>query len=399
MAKDEKQRRIHRLAPCPAYDVEKIESWLTDMAREGWILEKDSNIFGWLGFIQEAPGNLRYRLEPQEEGTGWGDSPDPEIRQICEEYGWEYVDSYGKFFIYRAARPDAREMNTDLQVQAAAMKAGKRNSTITLVLDFILLGNIFSDFLQAPFRSLAVMGFWFHFIHLIALVWVSADSILHWRHLRKLQKQLKANIPLNHSKPWRKGAVFHIASKFAYVLVILLFFGALFGSCSRALSLEMEAPDTADYPGDPPFVTATDILPEGKFIAKPFLHDYNSYLEVCTFFAPKIVEWNEYGEILLPDGSMYEGILRLTYYETRWPWLAEGLMKDLYRDAEKQRHFVLLPIPDLNVDEVICYNNIYPTILIRQGNILVEASIGLRCQDHYLMEEWATQMAQMLVAE
>ena len=393
------KKRIRRVAPCPGYDVEKIESWLTDMAKEGWMLEKDSDIFGWLAFVRESPRSVRYRLEPQEEGTGFGDVPDSEIRELCEEYGWEYVDSYGKFFIYRSIRPDAREMNTDLQVQAAAMKAGKRSSTITLVLDFILLGNLFSDFLKTPFRSLAVMGFWFHFVHLVALIWVSADSILHWRHLRKLQKQLRANIPLNHSKPWRKGAAFHIFSKFAYVLMLLLFFGILIGACSRSLELEMDAPNTADYPGDPPFVTAADILPECEFTPKPFLGDYNSYLETGTFFAPVIVEWNEHGEIRLPDGSVYEGILRLTFYESRWPWLAEGLWKDLYRAAESQRHFSLLPAPDLAVDEVVCYSSIYPTILIRQGNVVIEATIGLKCQDHYLLEQWAQQMAEMLNTE
>ena len=393
------KNRIRRLAPCPAYDVEKIESWLTDMAKEGWILEKDSDIFGWLAFVKEAPRNLRYRLEPQEEGTGFGDVPDPEIQELCEEYGWEYVDSYGKFFIYRSIRPDAREMNTDLQVQAAAMKAGKRSSAITLVLDFILLGNLFSDFLKIPFRSLAVMGFWFHFIHLLALIWISVDSILQWRHLRRLQAQLKANIPLNHSKPWRKGAAFHIFSKFAYVLVLLLFFGILFGACSRSLELEMDAPNTADYPGAPPFVTAADILPEGEFTSRSFMGDYNTYIQTQTFFAPVIVEWNEHGEIRLPDGRTYEGILRLTYYETRYTWLSEGLWKDLYRAAEDQRHFSLIPAPDLAVDAVVCYNNIYPSILIRQGNIVVEATVGLEYKDHYLLEQWARQMAQMLAGE
>lgn len=394
-----KQKRIRRLAPCPAYDVEKIESWLTDMAKEGWILEKDSDIFGWLAFTKEAPRSIRYRLEPQEEGNGFGDVPDSEIRELCEEYGWEYVDSYGKFFIYRAIRPDAREMNTDLQVQAAAMKAGKRNSTVTLVLDFILLGNIFSNFLRTPFRSLAIMGFWFHFIHLITLIWVSADSILHWRHLRRLQKQLKANIPLNHSKPWREGAAFHIFSKFAYVLVLFVFFGVLFGSCTRSLELEMEALDTADYPGNPPFVTAADILPQGEFEQQAFLRDYNTYIADATFFAPRIIEWKEFGRITLPDGTVFEGPLTVTYYETRWPWLAEGLWDDLYRAAEDQRHFSLLPAPDLAVDAVVCYNNIYPTILIRHGNVVIEATIGLKCRDHYLLEQWAQQMADMLTGE
>ena len=393
------KNRIRRLAPCPAYDVEKIESWLMDMAKEGWILEKDSDIFGWLAFSKEAPRNLRYRLEPQEEGTGFGDVPDPEIQELCAEYGWEYVDSYGKFFIYRSIRPDAREMNTDLQVQAAAMKAGKRSSAITLVLDFILLANISGQFLQMPVWSLVHLGLGYHLAQLLTLIWVSIDSFLHWRHFRRLQKQLKANIPLNHSKPWRKGAAFHIFSKFAYVLVLLLFFGVLFGACSRSLELEMDAPNTADYPGNPPFVTAADILPEGTFTARPFLGDYNTYLETSTFFAPVIVEWNEHGEIRLPDGRTYEGILRLTYYETRYTWLSEGLWKDLYRAAEDQRHFSLLPTPDLAVDAVVCYNNIYPSILIRQGNIVVEATVGLEYRDHYLLEQWARQMAQMLAGE
>lgn len=393
------KKRIRRLAPCPAYDVEKIESWLADMAREGWILEKESDIFGWLAFVREAPQNLRYRLEPKEEGTGFADVPDLDIQELCREYGWEYVDSYGNFFIYRSARADAREMNTDLQVQAAALKVGRRNSSVSLFWELFLLGSIFSDFLTTPFRSLVFMGFWFHYFQLLTLIWVSVDSILHWRHLRKLQKQLKANIPLNHRKPWRKGAAFHLVSKFAYVLVIFLFFGSLFGSCAYALELETDAPVTADYPGDPPFVTAADILPEGEFTVSPSFLDYNTYVETGTFFAPLIVEWNEDGEILLSDGSVYKGVLRITYYETRWNWLAEGLMKELYREAEDQSHFAALPAPELDVDQVICYNDIYPTILIRQGNILVEATVGLKHQDHYLMEQWAQQMAKMLLPE
>ena len=391
------KKRIRRLAPCPAYDVEKIESWLSDMAKEGWILEKDGDMFGWLAFTREAPRSVQYRLEPQEEGTGFGDTPAPEIRELCEEYGWEYVDSYGKFFIFRSTRSDAREMNTDLQVQAAAMKAGKRSSTITLVLDFILLSNISGQFLQMPVWSLVHLGLGFHLAQLLTLIWVSIDGFLHWRHFRRLHKQLKANIPLNHSKSWRKGAAFHIFSKFAYVFVLFLFFGMMFGSCMQRL--DMEDTQTSEYPGDPPFVTAGDIFPEGTFTSKSFLQGYNAYTEDASFFAPQIIEWKEYGQIALPDGTVCEGSLLITYYETRWPWVAEGVMKDLYRDAERQKHFVLLPAPGLNTEEVICYNNIYPTILIRQGNVLVKASIGLRYQDHYLLEQWAQRMSEMLAQE
>ena len=67
-----------------------------------------------------------------------------------KEYGWEYVDSYGNFFIYRSTRPDYREMNTDLSVQAAALKAGRRSSTLTIFLDVFLLNQFFRSFLWKP---------------------------------------------------------------------------------------------------------------------------------------------------------------------------------------------------------------------------------------------------------
>lgn len=392
-----KCKRIRRLAPCPAYDVEKIESWLQDMAREGWILEPEGTIFGLLSFVKEAPQILRYRLEPKEPGAGFGDTPDPEVQELCKEYGWEYVDSYASFFIYRAARLDAREMNTDLQVQAAALKAGKRGSTVTLVLDLILLSSIYSDFFQTPFWSLVHMGLAYHLVLLIALIWSSADTFLQWRHLRRLHKQLKANIPLEHNKPWRRSAAFHIFSKFAYALVLLLLFGVIFGSCTR--SLELEQTPTQDYPGNPPFATAADILPEGEFEAQSFLNTYNTYTVDSTFFAPEIIEWKEYGVITLPDGSTYDGSLVVTYYQARSSWLAEGLMEDLYRQAEENSHFVEIFPPALETDDVRCYNTIYPTILLRQGSIVVKCSVGLERDGDYLLDQWALRMADMLTSE
>jgi len=392
-----KQKRISRITPCPSYDVEKIESWLSDMAKEGWILEKDGEIFGWLAFVKETPQNLRYRLEPKKDGTGFGDVPDMEIQELCREYGWEYTDSYGNFFIYRSIHPDVREMNTDLQVQAAALKAAKKNSTVTLVLDAILLSNIFSSFLQMPCWSLVHMGLAYHLAHLIALIWISAEGLLHWLHLRRLHRQLQANIPLNHSKPWKRGAPFHLFSKFAYIIVLFLLFGVILGSCTRSMGLDYT--ETADYPGAPPFATASDILPEGSFTRERFLQNYNAYTVNSSFFAPQIIEWKEYGVITTPDAKRFEGVLNVTYYETKWPWLAQGLMEDLYRDAQEQTYFSSLPTPDLAADDIICYNRIYPSVLIRQGNIVVEANVGLEYHDQDLLEDWIQRMAEMLVRE
>lgn len=393
----QKLKRIRRLAPCPAYDVEKIESWLSDMAKEGWALEKEGCIFGVLSFLKSAPQSVHYRLEPKEYGTGFGDVPNSEVQELCAEYGWEYADSYGDFFIYRSTHADAREMNTDLQIQAAALKLGQRSSSASVVLEIILWCSIYYGIWQSPCWYLASFGLAYHLAHLAAIVWCSVDILLRWLHLRRLHQQLKANIPLDHTKPWRKGAAFYLISKVIYVLVIFLLFGIMFGSCTR--SLDLDYTDTAHYPGDPPFATAADILESSTFTSRPFLQGYNAYTLDSHFFAPQTIEWKEFGEIIGSDGTVYDGSLIITYYELRSPWLAEGLMDDLYEMAEEKTHFRILPAPELDVDEVLCYNNIYPTVLIRQGHVVVEASVGLAHQDHYLLEEWAQRMAHMLTRE
>lgn len=397
MVKSEKQRRTRRIAPCPGYDVEKVESWLQDMAREGWHLEKDGDIFGLLSFVKAAPQSVRYRLEPKEQRVGFGDVPDSEVQELCAEYGWEYVDSYGDFFIYRSTRSDAREMNTDLQVQAAALKAGQRGSTPSMVLEIALWSIIYFGIWEAPSWYMVSFGLTYLLAHLATIIWCSLDIILRWLHLHRLHKQLKANIPLDHNKPWKQGAAFHLLSKVIYVLVIFILFGTMFASCTRSLDLDYIA--TADYPGDPPFVTAADILEDSEFESHSFLHGYNAYTADSNFFAPKTIEWKEYGEITTAEGIIYNGSLIITYYELRSPRLAEGLMDNLYEMAEDNSHFYELPAPDLAVDEVVCYRDVYPCILIRQGNIVIEAHVDLETGGEYLLEEWAQRMAEMLIRE
>lgn len=392
-----KEKCIHRLVPCAAYDVERIESWLQDMALEGWLPEKDGTLFGLMTFRKDAPRNVRYRLQPREHNAGFADVPDAEVQDICAEFGWEYVDSYGNFYIYRSTRPDAREMNSDLQVQAASLKAGKQGSRLTLILDVVLLSNVYTSASVMPLFSLIHFGLAYYLAIFAALIWTGIDSFLQLRHLRRLQKMLKSNIPLDHNKPWRPGAVWALTRKLMYTLVLVLMFGIMFGSCSRRVDLDHI--NAADYPGQPPFITAANILPEGEYRSKSFLQNFNAYTESGTFFAPVIIDWKEYGEITLPDGTSYEGPLYVTYYVTRYPWVAEGLMKDLYHHAESDRHFTALEAPEISVDEVLCYRNIYPAVLIRQGNVLIEATIGLSHGSHYLLEEWTLQAVNMLTCE
>ena len=67
--------RLFRLPPCPPYDVEATESWLEDMAAQGWMLEKDSIFLGVAAFDKAEPASVRYRLEAWRPGSPPGSGP------------------------------------------------------------------------------------------------------------------------------------------------------------------------------------------------------------------------------------------------------------------------------------------------------------------------------------
>ncbi|MBQ6059354.1 MAG: DUF2812 domain-containing protein, partial [Clostridia bacterium] len=121
---------LWRLPPCPAYDVEGTESWLTDMAAQGWMLEKGSFFFGVASFEKAKPAAARYRLEAApKHASDWDDnggSPDFEAVEMNADSGWEYVARRGQFYIYRSKAGSSREMHTDPQVQALAIKTLQR---------------------------------------------------------------------------------------------------------------------------------------------------------------------------------------------------------------------------------------------------------------------------------
>lgn len=46
MAEQRRTRTVYRLPPCPRCDVERMESWLGDMARQGLFLQKEGIAWG-----------------------------------------------------------------------------------------------------------------------------------------------------------------------------------------------------------------------------------------------------------------------------------------------------------------------------------------------------------------
>ena len=46
MEERKEPKLVHRLIPCPQYDVSGMECWLSDMAKQGYLLQKDGLFVG-----------------------------------------------------------------------------------------------------------------------------------------------------------------------------------------------------------------------------------------------------------------------------------------------------------------------------------------------------------------
>lgn len=133
--KKSRRSTVYRLPPCPAYDIEGTESWLSDLAEEGLFLEKDGFLFGFASFRRGEGKQRRYRLEAAPQPTGLfsdQDRPDEEAEELSRLAGWEYIASRGDFYIFATDDPQAAELNTDPQVQALALENVRRRQRQTL---------------------------------------------------------------------------------------------------------------------------------------------------------------------------------------------------------------------------------------------------------------------------
>ena len=92
-----------------AWDDEKEEKWLTEMANNGWHL-KNVGFPGIYGFEQGAPRNVYYRLDFFTDRK-----KREEYLQIFGDAGWEHVGQYGSWQYFRkeAAPGEEPEIFTD----------------------------------------------------------------------------------------------------------------------------------------------------------------------------------------------------------------------------------------------------------------------------------------------
>ena len=420
-------KKQYRLAPCPSYDVETMESWLEDEAQGGYFLTEDGFFFGVAVFEKKAPCKVRYRLEPKEVLDWSAESlfPNQEARALCEEYGWQYVADRGKFFIYRSETAAARELNTDPEIQAMALKPmwdrekDNRRWALFWMVFYPLIRYLLGR--ETLLRMSIGMGTWLFLMGLGIGLWMYIRSEVRLRYVARLRRKLAAGESLDRGKNWQPRRKCYWTGNILYMLLIIVWVSCVFDGCAKNLENANRIP-LAEYTKELPFadmtelvecslemaqdVTGESVTSENEAMA-PLLFeesgmypgDMNYIEEKKDLLASTVIKMNQNGSVRLPDGRTYEAILDVQYYNTAAPWLARILAWEYLQEGKSTKRFQQYSLPELPVDEAYYFTSYFPTLVLRKGDVLLVVELVQFTGENQVTwepEVWARSFAESL---
>lgn len=395
----EEKKTYYRLTPCPAYDVEGLESWLEDLAEQGLFLTSDGFFCGFGFFHKEEPRKAKYRLQASDsQGGFFSDSLEPlhEEKELSEALGWEYVTKHGDFFIYRSICENVRELNTDPEVQAITMKMVQKrqyhsitNCVLWLILYPLLKKN------GAIIVPMLYMKTWFYLFSVALILWFFFSSVWKLVHYTRLRKKLKNGEQLNREKNWKKHAWLYPTKNVLLIVLCCVWVGLVLQNIHRTVLFEDEIP-LEEYTGNPPFATMADIAPGKHYEIQPMGY-VNTVTEWSDVLAPVNFIWEEYARVRVTEERAVSGLWEINYHEVKWEWMAKLLAKD-YMKMDQERDFEFLYELDLGIDYAVAYlDDIHMTkVILRHGNKVLQGTFheysGAQ-EKYFVLEEWAKIMA------
>lgn len=387
---------VRRHLPCHSYDVEGIESWLTDMAQKGYILKSHPMRFGCLYFEKTEPRNISYRLEASPEGEGeWSDAGEPEesARELNEKYGWEFVVKCGAFYIYRSLKPHTRELNTDPEVQAYSLNILIKKKLKELIPIAIWILIFLPEFIQkgtvAVIESLFISSIIYAFIILSSVFNIFSEII----RIKKLQKTLKENGTLNHQKKIKNRAFVYLTGKFLTIVLLVSAMISLF------VFLPPKIP-TKGYDNDLPFATVEELLynetPERNISVKEVTHtDFGKWRSLLS---SKNIYWREQVTVTDENGKEIFCLIIIDYHEMANESLARRAAEDYYRYDHRKDDAQDIELSSVTADYSAAYAVPVKAakIVIQKGNKVIHATLlrDSSTEDSYLyLEFWVKTLA------
>ena len=396
-----KVKKRYRLPPCPHYDVEGTESWLSDMACDGWILEEDGIFCGIAAFEKTEPVKMKYRLTVAEKGTSmWGENNgDPENEEIehSAACGWEYIAKRGGFHIYRSSEPTARELNTDPEVQAMALKMLKNNQRGSWLEWLFWIAYFFLHWGKSKLiTGMLYTKTWFALLTFGVVLWFFINAIARSLHYGRLRKKLMEQGRLDRDKNWRKNVLSYHLGRFARCVLVVALIVILLANIDAKVLGEQEI-HISDVTETPPFATISDFA-EGEYELENYGSWGNKAIHWSDWLASDCWRWQEMATVRTENGIL-DGALYIDYYETVSPVAASLIAKEYYREAKLDKNFEIFEAELPEGDFVACYyDEIHmPNMILQRGNTVINVGFyqyGEGCVIAF--EEWTAIVGEFL---
>lgn len=394
------------IAPCSPLDVEKMQTWLEDMARAGYLLQKAKLFMNSFLFYRISPLNVRYRITPATSSAElWENAPGEAHKALSEEFGWEYVCSVSGLHIYRCYSDDVRELNTDPHMLEDTLRFLHRRiicSSLFIFLfpiTYVALMWLFSrthNFWQNMIRDVNL----FYDVLPIVVLFFCARSIPRCIRLHKLYRQLSEGHLLTERKPWKPHAAFaRLGSSLWMIMVIAFLVSSSMIRWSHVNQLRSQ--DLPEVGTPLPFVTVTDLsadCPEADLLCtnSGFWRSWDHLLSPVNY------HWAEFTDVKMPDGNPGMVSIDLDYHQLRWTWLADQLAKEYVRNAEKNGTAAEVP-EDLPLDFAYYYldNQGMPGAVLREGTTVVRISFPRMDSDAPCLQfsHWIERMLPLLTSQ
>lgn len=112
------------------YDHTSIRKRLEKLAEEGWKLEKIGGTGGYK-FRRIQPRNLRYSVVYFPNASEFDAeliAGQNEFIELCEQSGWEYIDSMGQMMVFCSEQTNPIPIETDAMLQVETVHKAMKKS-------------------------------------------------------------------------------------------------------------------------------------------------------------------------------------------------------------------------------------------------------------------------------
>lgn len=368
MAKPEK---IRRFIPCSLYCTSEIESWLEEMASEGYIFYTFSK-FDYAVFKKEEPRKIQYRLCLK--GSVKRES---EIQNLMRKYGWENICEIKNLFVFSSENPIPFESDDEhklSELRDEAVKHFSRQNIINFISPLLIITMFFF------FKDVAADSVRFGIAGLLMPISMTMSVII-WGIIEITDiRAYKKHISNSNSYIFKSSKVnfcFYVAKYISIAAMFVSLAVLLISSSSDTYSEILY--DSLSENENPPFATVEDFV-TGNATKKgdPETDPGALYNKWSNAVSKLNYYWHENSEYLHTDGTTENILLIVDYHETTNPILAKWLIWDYYWDDKTSKITSdVNKISGYGIDYGLTYHNWgYLVVIAQKDNKIIKAEFS-----------------------